>query len=161
MIYILKLSYRQTNEPTDAGITYYYSKCHLYYHLSDSQMTQSDLQYCLDLGRDVSLLVQLDALCVGSCRALPCDLLQFGQYDTVGLGHSLELFEQKLQQFQQQPVDGARESRKGRTRWGNEGEEESEGELSHERHYSNTDWISFEFRNKWNFFMLFFRGIFD
>lgn len=80
-----------------------------------SQLLISDLQHRLDLGRDIGLLVELDALFVGPARALHCDLLQVGQHHTVSLGHCLELVEQKLQQFQQQPVEGARESgREGR-----------------------------------------------
>lgn len=79
----------------------------------------SDLQNGLDLGRDVGLLVQLDALLLGSTRALHCDLLQVGQHHTVSLGHCLEFIEQELQQFQQQPAEGARESRKTKNvrRW--------------------------------------------
>lgn len=73
----------------------------------------TDLQHRLDLGRDVSLLVKLDALFVGPGRALRCNLLQVGQHYTVGLGHCLELVEQELQKVQQQPVEGAREGGKG------------------------------------------------
>lgn len=69
----------------------------------------TDLQDRLNLGRDVGLLVQLDALLVGPCRALRCDPLQVGQHHAVGLGHCLELVKQKLQQFQQQPAEGGRE----------------------------------------------------
>lgn len=74
---------------------------------------QTDLQDRLNLGRDVGLLIQLDALLVGPSRALCRDPLQVGQYHTVSLGHCLELVKQKLQQFQQQPVEGSRE--RGRT----------------------------------------------
>lgn len=70
---------------------------------------QTDLQDRLNLGRDVGLLIQLDALLVGPSRALCRDPLQVGQYHAVSLGHCLELVEQKLQQFQQQPVEGSRE----------------------------------------------------
>lgn len=75
-------------------------------------MLISDLQHRLDLGRDVGLLVEFDALFMGPARALHRDLLQVGQHHTVSLGHCLELVKQKLQQLQQQPVEGAREGRK-------------------------------------------------
>ena len=90
----------------------------------------SDLQHSLDLRRDVGLLVQLDALLVRPARALHGDLLQVGQHHAVSLGHCLELIKQQLQQLQQQPVEGGRESRKG----GREGEEVGEvrGERSRE-----------------------------
>lgn len=76
---------------------------------------QTDLQDRLNLGRDVGLLIQLDALLVGPSRALCRDPLQVGQYHTVSLGHCLELVKQKLQQFQQQPVEGSRE--RGEQKW--------------------------------------------
>lgn len=69
---------------------------------------QTDLQHRLNLGRDVGLLIQLDALLVGPGRALCRDPLQVGQHHAVSLGHCLELVKQKLQQFQQQPVEGSR-----------------------------------------------------
>jgi len=73
----------------------------------------SDLQHRLDLGGDVGLLVQFDALFVGAAGALHCDPLQVGQHHAVSLGHRLELIEQQLQQIQQQPVEGARGRGKG------------------------------------------------
>lgn len=76
----------------------------------------TDLQHRLDLGRDVGLLVEFDALFVSPARALHCDLLQVGQHHTVRLGHCLELVKQKLQQFKHQSVEGARGSRKGARR---------------------------------------------
>lgn len=72
----------------------------------------SDLQHRLDLGGDVGLLVQLDALFVGAARTLHGDALQVGQHHAVGLRHRLELVKQQLQQLQQQAAEGARE--KGR-----------------------------------------------
>jgi len=54
----------------------------------------SDLQHGLDLGRDVGLLVEFDALLVGPARALHSDLLQVGQHHAVSLGHCLELIKQ-------------------------------------------------------------------
>lgn len=72
----------------------------------------SDLQYCLDLGGDIGLLVEFDALFVCPGWALDHDLLQVSQHHTVGLGHRFELLKQQLQQIQKQPVEGARESRK-------------------------------------------------
>lgn len=57
----------------------------------------SDLQHSLDLGRDIGLLVELDAFFMGPARALHSDLLQMGQHHTVSLGHCLELIKQKLQ----------------------------------------------------------------
>lgn len=73
------------------------------------RLVATDLQDGLNLGRDVGLLVQLDALLVGPGRALRGDPLQVGQHHAVSLGHCLELVKQKLQQLQQQPAEGSRE----------------------------------------------------
>lgn len=54
----------------------------------------TDLQDRLNLGRDISLLVQLDALLVGPGRALCSDALQVGQHHAVSLCHCLELVKQ-------------------------------------------------------------------
>lgn len=70
----------------------------------------SDLQYCLDLGGDVSLLIEFDALFMCPGWALDHDLLQVSQHHTVGLGHCFKLLKQQLQQFPQEPIEGARES---------------------------------------------------
>lgn len=74
---------------------------------------ETDLQHRLDLGRDVRLLVQLDALFVGPARALHRNLLQVGQHHAVSLSHGFEFVKQKLQKLQQQPAEGARGRRKG------------------------------------------------
>lgn len=61
---------------------------------------------------------------MGPAWALHRDLLQVGQHHIVSLGHCLELIKQKFQQLQQQPVEGDRESRKGK------GEDETQGGMN-------------------------------
>lgn len=75
------------------------------YSYSHSRV-ESDLQHSLDLGRDVGLLVQLDALLVGAARALHGDALQMGQHHAVRLRHRLELVKKEFQQLQQKPAVG-------------------------------------------------------
>lgn len=72
-------------------------------------VAQTNLQHSLDFSRNVSLLVELDVLFRGPTRTLRCNLLHVGQHNTVSLRHRLELVKQKLQQFQQQPAERARE----------------------------------------------------
>lgn len=81
-------------------------------------MYRSDLQHCLDLGGDIGLLVELDALLVRAAGALHRNLLKLGQHHAVSMGHRLELLKQQLQQVQQQPAEGARGRGEGGRRGG-------------------------------------------
>ena len=92
----------------------------------------SDLQHSLDLGRDVCLLVQFDAFLVGTAGAFLHNLLQLGQHHAVRRRHCLELVKQQLQQFKQQPAEGAREKQRERAR-ARERDRERERERGRER----------------------------
>lgn len=115
---ITRHSYVQSN-PWNTHSRISHKTVHKHFHLMSSGWFPflmcrttylSDLQYCLDLGGDVSLLIEFDALFMCPGWALDHDLLQVSQHHTVGLGHCFKLLKQQLLQFQQKPIEGARES---------------------------------------------------
>lgn len=61
---------------------------------------ETNLQHCLDFGRDVSLLVKFDVVFLGSARTLHSNLLHVGQHHAVRLGNCLKLLKQELQEIQ-------------------------------------------------------------
>ena len=103
-----------------------------------SLLLKTNLQHCLDLGRDVSLLVKLDVLLLGPARALRGDLLHVCQHHAVSLGHCFELLKQELQQFQQQPAEGDRADREEGGRKRRENVRTAKGERGEERESTGT-----------------------